>query len=289
MIQVQKSDKPIPAGLSSPSAIQQNIQLLIDQNAHTANGGIYAHASVKAALRIIYNKKCAYCESLIPEQADRQVDHYRPKKAREKGEDQHPGYFWLTYEWSNLLLSCDTCNGKKSTKFPVDGTRVTTPPTNQKDWELHSTPMTGEQPLLLNPEVDDPSDHLCFFPDGQIHSKNKSLRGAKTIDVCKLDRQELTIERKKLIDKFRDDLRDQAFLLLDQRKQGHHKTPEEFKVAMQLGFEIFVKKIKNAEQTNQPFSLLGKLVNQETDLFLLAGIPAGNPRNIVRKALQRFL
>src|SRR5579872_571430 len=63
-----------------------------------------------------YSYKCAYCERIC--KAD--IEHYRPKKAVDE-EAQHPGYYWLCYEWSNLLPSCITCNreGSKHNHFPV--------------------------------------------------------------------------------------------------------------------------------------------------------------------------
>ena len=66
--------------------------------------------------------KCAYCESLITNNQPGDVDHYRPKgrvmDANNKpvmittalGENPHPGYYWLAYQFSNLLPSCIDCN-----------------------------------------------------------------------------------------------------------------------------------------------------------------------------------
>ena len=65
--------------------------------------------------------KCAYCEGQIHNSGD--IDHYRPRRAVEdedgnrvmvnsNGEERvpHPGYYWLAYEWSNLLYACSDCN-----------------------------------------------------------------------------------------------------------------------------------------------------------------------------------
>jgi hypothetical protein len=31
-----------------------------------------------------------------------------------------PGYYWLAYEWSNLLISCQLCNQEfKKNRFPL--------------------------------------------------------------------------------------------------------------------------------------------------------------------------
>ncbi|MEO5370108.1 MAG: TIGR02646 family protein [Magnetococcus sp. DMHC-1] len=255
-------------------------------NSHDADNGIYAHASVKEALKLIYGSKCAYCECLIEAQADRRVDHYRPRHARDRG-DAHPGYYWLTYEWSNLVLTCAACNNKKSNQFPVTGTRVVTPPRDVREWHPDSKRMRGEQPLLLNPEIDLPEEHLQFLPDGRIQALNNSQRGNKTIDICRLDREELDLTRKKLIDDFRDDLKKQLLILIDQYNRGFYKTPHEFHEAMILGFKTIVDKIRDAGQPARPFSRVGWYINHDPERFLLACIPAGEPREIVREALRR--
>src|SRR5690606_11272092 len=78
---------------------------------------------VEDQLAKTYLNKCAYCERL--EKAD--IEHYRPKKSV-LGE-AHDGYYWLCYEWTNLLPSCVKCNrdGAKLTHFPILGNRVHLP------------------------------------------------------------------------------------------------------------------------------------------------------------------
>jgi hypothetical protein len=66
---------------------------------------LYGHSSVVSKLNNIYNHKCAYCEAYEPEP---EVEHYRPKKGV-TGE-VHEGYYWLCYEWSNLMPACHDCN-----------------------------------------------------------------------------------------------------------------------------------------------------------------------------------
>jgi hypothetical protein len=83
----------------------------------------------KWLLKHVFNGQCAYCES--PLKFDRyrgDAEHYRPKgsvmwrdlatnkktKARCKLSDgteiDHPGYFWLAYDWRNLMPACADCN-----------------------------------------------------------------------------------------------------------------------------------------------------------------------------------
>ena len=285
MIPVKKNIGAIPRGLTTPGAKKKIKQVLAEKNAHIASADYYAHDSVKTALNSQYGNKCAYCECLIEEQADRRVDHYRPKKARDQAVS-HPGYYWLTYEWSNLILSCATCNLKKSNHFPIAGTRVITPPQNREDWHSEAACMGQEQPLILNPEVDDPTEHLYFSPDGRVHPKENSLQGAKTIEVCNLNREALILARKKLMDGFRENIKSQILLLLAQSEQGLYPTPASFNAALTLGFQDIVAKLKAAPDPKQPFSRVGWHMNHDPQPFLLQTVPEGEQRSIALKALK---
>lgn len=152
--------------------------------------------------------KCAYCDSSALNH-DGNVEHFRPKKGV-KGADgklifvmengaqvQHPGYYWLAYDWRNLLPSCQRCNqwrvdtrSGKANFFPVNGTHATKPGD-----EAH------EKPLLLNPSSnavdDDPSDHLKLEETGILTPKNMSERGQATIDIFGLNARSLPDDRKK--------------------------------------------------------------------------------------------
>jgi uncharacterized protein (TIGR02646 family) len=116
-----------------------------------------------------FHGKCAYCECQVIGFQHGDVEHFRPKKAVTDEMYQliedHPGYYWLAYDWQNLLLSCSICNGsskiKKSgnikigklNRFPVIGEHAKCP-----------EELINEQPLLINPtspnEEDDPAKHL---------------------------------------------------------------------------------------------------------------------------------
>src|SRR4051812_37435873 len=142
----------------------------------------------------LFHGKCAYCETpLAPGQRFGDLDHYRPKGrvADRNGKlvfvngKQHPGYFWLAYQWMNLLPCCAACNrpgtdpdGLKSGKwfkFPVAGS-----------YAISSTDdLQREQPLLLNPYVDNPDEHLEFdLKTGVVGPKTS--RGEVTIGVLGL-------------------------------------------------------------------------------------------------------
>jgi hypothetical protein len=168
---------------------------------------------VEDQLSIAYQYKCAYCERLT--KAD--IEHYRPKKgiAEEAG---HLGYYWLCYEWSNLIPSCITCNrdGAKHNQFPILGPRVTGPsflPDGQLDLALcraHTTPLLEEMPYLLHPEIDHPEAFFAFVLDSngegiRITGIDEQLRGQRTIEICLLNRLELRLDRvERVISDFKD-------------------------------------------------------------------------------------
>lgn len=165
----------------------------------------------------LHNRKCAYCESDISANADLHVEHYRPKAGvtvRTNDTDHttretidHPGYFWLAYEWWNLILSCPFCNTyhatqeqKKRTTHPgklnefrVSGTRVDVPCANPERW---LDQLAEERPLLLHPYFDYPENEIAFDDNGVPYPKNGSERGRETIEVCNLKREELNQARR---------------------------------------------------------------------------------------------
>ncbi len=194
----------------------------------------------------------------------------------------------MAYEWSNLLLACNTCNIKKSNHFPVAGNRVTTPPSVEGDWLPRSATMLGEKPLVLNPEVDDPTQHLLFKADGVIAAKNNSPRGVATINICHLNREELRTERKKMVDWFRKLLKQQTLLLWSKIQRGRFRNRAEFDDLLEVTFKTIIFRIHSSQEANRPFSRLGWHINADPEGFLLAAIPAGKPRQIARTAISRL-
>jgi hypothetical protein len=150
-----------------------------------------------------FRGKCAYCECWITDFQHGDVEHFRPKRAVtdmdeqvvfvSDGDDEamieHRGYYWLAYDWTNLLPSCQACNqpgpardggierriGKRNC-FPVAGRRAWKP-----DHDL-----AEEQPLLINPVIEEPAAHLAVDVETGIMT-SKSVRGQACIDVFGLN------------------------------------------------------------------------------------------------------
>jgi hypothetical protein len=163
-----------------------------------------------------YHYKCAYCERIYK----LDVEHYRPK-AEVRNENNvivqvtnaagnlvdHPGYYWLCYEWSNLIPSCISCNreGGKNSKFPTihhyEHRPVFTPPTlDYNSCLVGGNPLLTEQPYLLNPELDNPVGFFKFVIDPdkkgiRIEGDDADRRGEITADICKLNRSEVKYDR----------------------------------------------------------------------------------------------
>lgn len=146
--------------------------------------------------------KCAYCENT--EQRKRNdVEHFRPKSRalRTPGSPQTDGYWWLAWRWDNLLFACRNCNqsqpggGGKLDKFPLaQGSGVLVPA--QDPYGAHAA---VEQTLLIDPARESGVD-LIEYKRAQLAggaerwtpiARNGSLRGAETIRVCGLDRDDL--------------------------------------------------------------------------------------------------
>lgn len=123
----------------------------------TIDSKIYRAESVKKVLRRAQYNKCCYCETRFLATSYGAVEHYRPKGAVQQARGQkkeYPGYYWLAYDWNNLLFSCTACNTKKRELFPLRD--------NNARARSHYDDIAMEQPFLVNPAVENPRDHIRF-------------------------------------------------------------------------------------------------------------------------------
>lgn len=135
-----------------------------------------------------FHQKCAYCEAKFVLDQSGDVDHYRPKgdvtdqfdRPVQKGGARHPGYYWLAYDWRNLLPCCAKCNrpsrlasGKiigKGTRFPVD----------KDEYAFDPAGVEQEVPMFLNPLLDNPTEHLMLDTETGVIAGTDS-RGVMTV------------------------------------------------------------------------------------------------------------
>lgn len=168
-----------------------------EQKKLNISADLYGHAQVRERLNQTHYGKCAFCEVLIPRPyADAHVEHWRPKgSVRQARADvaAPPGYYWLAYEWDNLLLACLFCNrDNKSTIFPLDN-----PDQRALD---HHHPLAAEIPLLLKPDDGSDPRHDIEFIEEIPRARNQSRRGKVTIEVLGLDRLEHTKRDEMLVE-----------------------------------------------------------------------------------------
>lgn len=151
----------------------------------------------KKALEKQFYKKCAYCETNYTASSDTWIEHYRPKTK----------YYWLTYEWSNLLPPCIKCKRTKRDNFPlinelvqVKLAPITKGQLNKKKLIADQAPLINEEPYIIHPKIDNPEKFLDFELDPnyegiKIIGTDNKKRGKTTIQICALNRPELIDNR----------------------------------------------------------------------------------------------
>lgn len=158
---------------------------------------IYGDSTVKDQLIKDQHEKCCFCESKFLENSYGDVEHFRPKRAYQKLNStklNYPGYYWLTYNWDNLMFSCEKCNRSyKRNQFPLQ-TEAT-----RKTSHDHANMLENEDCLLINPNFENPGTYITFLKQS-AHPINGNAKGAKTIDAFKLNRMDyLRLEHLKTI------------------------------------------------------------------------------------------
>ncbi len=162
------------------------------------DSNIYGNKSVKDLLIEIQYYKCCFCESKIGHISYGDVEHFRPKAGwvQDNENMNKPGYYWLAYEWDNLLLSCEKCNQRyKKNLFPLIDTATRA--------VSHNDDVANEVPFFLNPNFENVEEFITFneeIPKGI----DNTLRGEKTIELLELDRELLNEQRRTVLNPVRD-------------------------------------------------------------------------------------
>ncbi|MDJ0836734.1 MAG: HNH endonuclease [Acidobacteriota bacterium] len=288
MIKVKRDYRKEPAVLIEVNRKENATGRLADKGNHPFSTSIYRAPEVFEKLIAAYHGKCAYCEGTSTAQAAMQVEHYRPKK--EVADDKaHPGYYWLAYEWSNLIPACAKCNRAKAGKFPIQGTRLSTHPEDRKDWRVDASCLLLEAPLLLHPEVDDPAEYLAWSPYGLLKARKGNARGETTITICKLNRDPLVKDRLERANWYRESLQKAATCALEDMAQL--KTEKEKQQCLawydKWLFSIFEALIHDGAPS-RPYSAFFSYLYRRFAKTVLPEIPEGTGREIVRESFSRF-
>jgi uncharacterized protein (TIGR02646 family) len=159
---------------------------------------IYAHTSVKLELIAMQHEKCAFCEAKPLHVSDGDVEHFRPKGGvRQADTDplQRPGYYWLAYDWDNLMFSCERCNRRhKKNLFPlVDPARRA---------RTHRDSVANEAPVFVDPSAEDPEPYITYRDHVPV-AIGGNARGAQTIEALGLRRPELSTDREEHLERLR--------------------------------------------------------------------------------------
>jgi len=139
---------------------------------------------LKKDLHKRFNGKCGYCEIAIQSPEYGTIDRFRPHNGvRDKKKYFKDLYWWLAYDWDNLIYSCCECNQFKANYFPLNGSRSLS----------REVGLQNEFPLLLNPCIEEPSLHFMYDKEGNIIFATD--QGSQTIDLLRLNRTDLIEKR----------------------------------------------------------------------------------------------
>ncbi len=165
MIRLQKTVKPsilVSHAANWTKALTD--KLARNEKPTKAEASRYRHEDIKLALIEETKGKCAYCESKLLNIEYGDIEYIYPKSLDPL----------KTFEWDNLTLACDICNGNKSNKDPY----------------IES---------ILDPYIANPDEYLIFIGH-YLFSAGKPA-GISTITILELNRVALIERRKEHIDR----------------------------------------------------------------------------------------
>ena len=135
--------------------------------------------------------KCCFCEQAY-EKKFFTVEHFRPKtQAVDDDGTKHVGYWWLAYDFENLFFCCPICNNFKNDSFPLAA--------GARRLRKHEHPSrVDEQILVVHPTADNPEQHIGWKWVGRGYQPaGRTEKGRRTVDLCRLDRDDLFERRRK--------------------------------------------------------------------------------------------
>ena len=140
---------------------------------------------LKRILFGVFHGKCGYCETKLDFHYTGVIDRYRPHNGVREQKEYFPDlYWWLTFDWENLVYSCKTCSQYKANYFPINGHRALS----------RKNSLEEEKPLLINPCLGKPSLFFHYDENDNIFSNEEV--GVQTIELLNLNRTDLTNARK---------------------------------------------------------------------------------------------
>jgi hypothetical protein len=205
MIRLKREDVPVPRIFSSDEMKEERARIAAffsrplearAQSSMPVNRALLSEC-VWPAFELSKHK-CAYCETPVSAASPQQTDSFRPADGALglEGKASPDHYWWLAYEWGNIIPACVNCNRLKGRRFPVRGVRAQPGTTGAL--------LRKEEPLLLDPFDDQPEQHVVFTEDGLVVSRTE--QGRVTIEVLGLNREQLVTARHAALEGMRSEL-----------------------------------------------------------------------------------
>lgn len=264
MIRVQKS-AAVPAILIKKGvpATNENCRLYFANPSDYDSGKakftilkpIYGAESVKKQLIDEQHGKCCFCEADFTANGYGDVEHFRPKAGFTKiktGKLNRPGYYWLAYDWNNLFFSCQICNQRyKKNYFPLDD--------ETKRAKNHTFDYGQEDPLLLNPAVDNPEDHITFNRHVPVHKTERGEVSISGYGIDGKDRPKLKRDRETYLQNVRNNVSLASVDLGTITSEEQEQTSKFFHLPWEDLQDLIVKAkafVAIAADDTQPFSAM---------------------------------
>ncbi|MEZ4887215.1 MAG: HNH endonuclease [Chitinophagales bacterium] len=178
----------------------------------------YAHRKIRDILLAMSHSKCFYCEQKLKGRR-KEVDHYIEVVERKD----------LAFNWENLYLTCDHCNGKIPNKS-----------------------ISAIETLNPCGDLDEVIQKHLGFEDEIILAKNNSTKGNKTIQKYRLSAERLDLLRAKELQKFSNVL---IHILKQQIIEGRESMTE-----------AEINLLKRFAQNDHSFSLMFKTLLEKYDI-----------------------
>jgi uncharacterized protein (TIGR02646 family) len=152
--------------------------------------------------------KCWYCET-NEIRSDSPIDHFRPKGNVAECDD-HPGYWWLAFDWKNFRYACTYCNSRRVEVESAGGKQDHFPIFVPPDWNKCADDSNVERSKLLDPIEDNDCKLLTFNDNGEACSvvedeeSDEYKKVEKSIELYHLNHKPTTRERRIIFQRIRN-------------------------------------------------------------------------------------
>ena len=164
-------------------------------------------SSLKDVLAEPSKGKCWYCET-NEIRSDNPIDHFRPKNRVSDCID-HPGYWWLAFDWKNYRYTCTYCNSRRVEVDTAGGKHDHFPIFIPPDWNKRPEDTNVERLMLLDPIDDNDYKLISFNDNGEACSvvddedSEEYKKVEKSIELYHLNHKPTTRARRVIFQRIR--------------------------------------------------------------------------------------